>query len=302
MELPSANENAFLGAIVGTAIGDALGLPVAGMTPDAIRSQYGAFKEYLELDEMPEGQPTRGVISDKTEVVLSIIESLTTNGAIIDPENIVYRMRFLIDSPSRRWITDETAAGIELAFEHDGVAPDHGPSDPDPAVLVRGVPVGLLHSIGELDRDALIEDARAVARLSHAGEASAMLVAQVAEAAALAARHVDREADWTAELQLTSGHALSGRITGVAQRAMQADAFEDAVLPVVYEGGDAAAFGAIAGGLAGARFGAAGLPQQYIDDLDARIYLSMAAPWFYRTVLRRQGVVVDLRMTDQFPR
>lgn len=302
MTLPSANENAFLGAIVGTAIGDALGLPVSGMNPDAIQSQYGAFEEYLELDDMPEGQPTRGVISDKTEVVLSIIESLTTNDAIVDPENIVHRMRFLIDSPSRRWISDETATGIELAFEHEGVAPEQGPTDPDPAVLVRGLPIGLLHSIGELDRDALRDDARAVARLSHAGEASAALVAQVAEAAALAARYVDHEADWTKELHLASDHPLSADISRVIQMVMGASAFEDAVLPVVYEGRDAAAFGAIAGGLAGARFGAAGLPQQFIDDLDARIYLSMAAPWFYRTVLRRQGIVVDLHMTDQFPR
>lgn len=302
MALPSANENAFLGAIVGTAIGDALGLPVDGMAPDAIRSQHGAFEEYLELDGMPEGQPTRGVISDKTEVVLSIIESLTTNDAVVDPENIVHRMRFLIDSPSRRWISAETAAGIELAFENEGVAPDDGPATPEAALLVRGLPIGLLHSIGELDRGALMDDARAVARLSHAGEESARLVAQVAEAAALAARFVDHEADWTTELQLGSEHPLSGEISRVITTIMNASAFEDAVLPVVYRGSDAAAFGAIAGGLAGARFGAAGLPQQFIDDLDARIYLSMAAPWFYRTVLRRQGVVVDLRMTDQFPR
>lgn len=302
MTLPSANENAFLGAIVGTAVGDALGLPVEGMAPDAIRSRYGAFEEYLELDGMPEGQPTRGVISDKTEVVLSIIESLTTNDAIIDPENIVHRMRFLIDSPSRRWISDETAAGIELAFEHEGVAPDGAPSTPEAAVLVRGLPVGLLHSIGELDRDALLADARAVARLSHTGEESARLVAQVAEATALAARYVDHEADWTTELRMGDEHPLSRQVSRLVQTVMRAGTFEDAVLPIVHEGHDAAAFGAIAGGLAGARFGAAGLPQQFIDDLDARIYLSMAAPWFYRTVLRRQGVVVDLHMTDQFPR
>ncbi len=302
MTLPSANENAFLGAIVGTAIGDALGLPVSGMDPDTIRSRHGAFDEYLELDDMPEGQPTRGVISDKTEVVLSIIESLTTNDAVIDPENIVHRMRFLIDSPSRRWISDETAAGIELAFEHEGVVPEQAPTEPDPAVLVRGLPVGLLHSIGELDLEALRADARAAARLSHADETSAGLVAQVAEAAALAARYVDREVDWASEIQIGSEHPLSGEITRIVRTVLQAEAFEDAVLPVVYQGSDAAAFGAIAGGLAGARFGAAGLPQQFIDDLDARIYLSMAAPWFYRTVLRRQGVVVDLHMTDQFPR
>lgn len=302
MAYPSANENAFLGAIVGIAIGDALGLPVDGMTGDEVRSTWGDFDGYLELEGMPEGQPTRGVISDKTEVVLSIIESLTTNEARIDPENIVHRMRFLIDSPSRVWISDALAEGIGKAFENEGVAPDDGPVEPEPAVLVRGLPVGLLHSIGDLDRDALSADAAAVARLSHSGEASARLVAQVAEATSLAARFVDREPAWRNEMVIRSDHPLSADIRRIVETVLAADTFEDAVLPVVREGCDAAAFGAIAGGLAGARFGAAGLPQQFIDDLDARIYLSMAAPWFYRTVLRRQGLAVDLHLTDQFPR
>lgn len=301
MALPSANENAFLGAIVGTAIGDALGLPVDGLTAEEVGSRYGAFEDYLELDDMPEGQPTRGVISDKTEVALSIIESLTTNEAMIDPENIVHRMRFLIDSPSRRWISDSMAEGIDLSFENEGVAPDNAPSSPEAALLVRGVPVGLLHSVGELDRDALLADAAAVARLSHADAESARLVARVAEAVALAARYVDHEPAWKGQLQIASDHPLSRDVDRVIEGAVEADSFEDVVLPVVRGGRDAAAMGAVAGGIAGARFGAAGLPQQFIDDLDARIYLSMAAPWFYRTVLRRHGVVIDLQMTDQFP-
>jgi hypothetical protein len=32
-----------------------------------------------------------------------------------------------------------------------------------------------------------------------------------------------------------------------------------------------------------------------IDDLEGRIYVSLAAPWFYRTALRRAGLVLDLR-------
>jgi ADP-ribosyl-[dinitrogen reductase] hydrolase len=302
MAHPSANENAFLGAIVGIAIGDALGLPVNGMSEDAARAKHGDFEDYLELDGMPEGQPTRGVISDKTEVVLSMIESLTTNDAELDPENIIHRMRFLVDSPSRVWISDTVAEGIEKAFENDGQVLSDAPAEPEPAVLVRGLPLGLLHAIGELDREALQRDARTAARLSHADEASAALVAQVAEATALAARYVDREPTWRDELRLASNHPLSIGIAAIVDRVIAADTFEEAVLPVVRQGGDAAALGAIAGGIAGARFGAAGLPQQFIDDLDARIYLSMAAPWFYRTVLRRNGLAVDLPVTEQYPR
>lgn len=302
MAHPSANENAFLGAIVGIAIGDALGLPVSGMTADEVRAAYGEFEDYLELDGMPEGQPTRGVISDKTEVVLSMIESLTTNDAVLDPENIIHRMRFLIDSPSRVWISDSVAEGIEKGFENDGQAPVDGPTKPEPAVLVRGLPLGLLHSIGGLDLAALRQDAGAAARLSHADGESAALVAQVAEATALAARYVDREPTWANDLTLRGDHPLSDEVAAVVDAVVAADTFEDAVLPIVRRGGDAAAMGAIAGGIAGARFGAAGLPQQFIDDLDARIYLSMAAPWFYRTVLRRNGLAVDLPVAEEYPR
>ena len=56
--------------------------------------------------------------------------------------------------------------------------------------------------------------------------------------------------------------------------------------------------GAIAGAVLGARFGASGIPQDLIDSLDARIYLTLAAPWFYRTAVRLAGTVIDLRVVS----
>lgn len=301
MTVPAANENAFLGAIVGTAIGDALGLPIDGLAPEQIVAKYGDLEGYVELEDMPEGQPTKGVISDKTEIMLSIIESLTTNEALLDPENIAARLRFVADSPSRNWMSDSVVQGVDVALEHDGQVPESFESEPEASILVRGVPIGLLHSIGDVNAAAMATDAITAARLTHGDETSARLIAQVAEATALAARFVDTEDDWREHLTVTVEHPLSQRIVDIVDRVIAAETFEDAALPVVRAGGDAAALGAVVGGIAGARFGAAGLPQQFIDDLDARIYLSMAAPWFYRTVLRRHGVVVNLHMTDQFP-
>jgi ADP-ribosylglycohydrolase len=77
--------------------------------------------------------------------------------------------------------------------------------------------------------------------------------------------------------------------------AMRAATFEDAVFAAVGTGGATDARGAIAGALAGAARGAGGIPQRLIDDLEGRIYVSLAAPWFYRTALRRSGPVIDLR-------
>lgn len=294
MALPSANENAFLGVIVGVAIGDALGLPIDGESAEEVRANHGNVTTYLDLPDMPEGQPTRGVISDQTEIMLSMVESMTTNEGIIDPENIIARLGFIIESPSRQWMSDEVVRGVQAAIDHDGQLPEGTPSTPEVAILVRGIPVGLAHSIGELDRDALVADAVASARLTHADAASARLIARVAEAVSFAARYVDTDEDWRPSLSISSESDLSASLDRIIDHIIEAETFEDAVLPVIQEGGDAAAWGAVAGGIAGARFGAAGLPQELIDDLDARIYLSMAAPWFYRTIMHRYGQVIDL--------
>lgn len=289
-----ATEDQFLGALLGLAIGDALGLPVEGMTAEEIQARHGAFEGYLEIEDAGDGQPISGTISDKTDVALCIVESLTTNDGMVDPENINARMGFLLRGASAAWMSEETKRGIDAALDNDGLVPEGPDSPAEAAVAVRGVPVGLLHSLGAWDPDSLARDAASVTRLTHRGRAAAALTERVALATAQAARSTPGEG-----LE-TSGDAgsLSTRLNAVIQSVSASEAFEDAVLPVVREGGEASAYGAIAGGIAGARFGASGIPQALIDGLDARIYLSMAAPWFYRTALRRGGTVIDLRVEN----
>ena len=68
-----------------------------------------------------------------------------------------------------------------------------------------------------------------------------------------------------------------------------ANHFEDAVFTAASAGGAADARAALAGALAGAHFGAGGIPQTLIDGLEGRIYLTLAAPWFYRTIQLMTG-------------
>ncbi len=53
--------------------------------------------------------------------------------------------------------------------------------------------------------------------------------------------------------------------------------------------------GALTGALAGAAGGASGIPQELIDGLEGRIYVSLAAPWFHKAALQRAGHRIDLR-------
>jgi ADP-ribosylglycohydrolase len=94
---------------------------------------------------------------------------------------------------------------------------------------------------------------------------------------------------------LGEGIGASSVVATAIYAAMGAASFEDAVFVAVDAGGATDARGAIAGAIAGAVRGAGGIPQWMIDDLEGRIYVSLAAPWFHRTALRRSGLVIDLR-------
>ena len=289
-----ATEDQFIGSLLGLAIGDALGRPLIGLTPDEVAAQYGPIAGYVGEDAEREGAPT-GVITDETEVTLCIVESLTTNDGLIDAENINTRLLFLLRGDSRRWLPESVIAGIARAEATDGLVSAAG--EPDDAVelsvAVRGVPVGLLHAVDIDDEVSLDVDARTVTRFSHGGERQAALTTAVARAVRAAARDEPMPAPPVA------GAGDAERLLGeLIAEAFASVRFEDALLARVAQGGAADTAGAIVGAIAGARFGASGIPQPLIDELDARMYLSLAAPLFYRTARRRRGTVIDLRKVD----
>lgn len=288
-----AREEQFLGALLGLAIGDALGRPLRGLSAAEIARRHGSVREYLPL-EAEEGEPRQGEITDKTEIALCLVESLTTNDGRVDPVNINARLGFLANGPSRQWMSDAMFEGVTLAADQDGLVPVDFQPDPELSVAVRGVPVGLLHAVGGFDESALERDAATVARLTHGGAVQARLTADVARAVARSARE-----RIVVPLAIGPGDSEERlRLAKVLDIAATGASFEDVVAGAVGQGGMADTLGALAGALAGARFGASGLPQHFIDDLDARIYLTLAAPWFYRTAVRRAGTVIDLRLVE----
>lgn len=294
-----ATEDQFLGSLLGMAIGDALGRPMRGLTRDDIRQEHGEITGYIRDADVPADQPP-GEISDKSEVVLALVESLTTNDGLIDPVNINTRLSFLVRGPSRDGMSDAVIAGIEMAFDADGLVPADLQSAPEVAVALRGVPVGLLHAVGGFDAETLLRESAQVSRLTHGGDAQRGLTAMVARAVCAAARFgddIERWGDVVGPLSSISD-ALSAEVRDIVLAAEGSVTFEGCVLATVGDGGDADARGALAGAVAGARFGASGIPQELIDGLDVRIYVSLAAPWFFRTAMRRAGTVIDLRLIE----
>jgi ADP-ribosylglycohydrolase/transcriptional regulator with XRE-family HTH domain len=73
----------YRGAMVGTAVGDALGAAVEGRPPRVIRTRYGRVTDYA--------RPT-GFVTDDTEMALCIAESIADRGQL-DPDDLADRFR-----------------------------------------------------------------------------------------------------------------------------------------------------------------------------------------------------------------
>ncbi len=288
-----ATEDQFLGALLGLAIGDALGRPLVGLTAAEISERFGRVDHYLADDSRDEEAPT-GIITDETEITLCLVESLTTNDGMIDPENIHARLEFLIRGDSRRWMPESVIEGIQRAGDTDGLVPVMSDHAVDLSVATRGVPIGLMHSLGAQDDATMRAESGIVSRFSHGSEEQQMLTFAVARSVYAAATGLtDPLAPMRDRLEsIEGGHT----ITDLVDSVIAADTFERPVLDAVSKGGQSDAAGALTGAISGARFGASGIPQALIDHLDARIYLSLAAPWFYRTAYRRAGTVINLRV------
>jgi ADP-ribosyl-[dinitrogen reductase] hydrolase len=324
-QMPDATENQFLGALLGMAIGDALGAPVSGMDRTAIAARFGTIDRYHGLAEPGSEAIHPGEFTDETELTLCIVESMTANRGNLDVETAGVRMLHLAAGPSRRWMQPATTAALDAAadtLEFSVPIDEDGPATGD--VAARGVPIGLIHAVGRFDAARLRADAETAVRITHGGPAAFNAATAMAYGVRLAATGVPSEtwaretaeflgggelAERLAELdQLLAGAALPEvfhwtgtsldaleSVPAAFAAAMTETVFENAVFAAVNAGGATDTVGALTGALAGVADGASGIPQELIDGLEGRIYVSLAAPWFHKAARQRAGQQIDLR-------
>ncbi|MFN8592929.1 MAG: ADP-ribosylglycohydrolase family protein [Thermomicrobiales bacterium] len=324
--MPDSNENRFLGALLGMGIGDALGAPMRGLSRGEIASTYGVVDRYHGVAIPDAAEVNPGEFTDETEFALCIIESMTVNEGCFDPETAGVRMLHLAAGPSRNWMDDSTKAALDRAAETlEFTVPMSDDDVATGSVASRGVPIGLIHSMGTFDPDRLRQDVEAVVRLTHGSPAAFNAATAVALGVRLAARGEPRET-WAGEtaaflgtgdlairLQEIDGSIRAGcslteilDASGTGSEAIQVvpaafaaamlePEFARAVAAALAAGGATDTIGALTGALAGAANGASGIPQRLIDGLEGRIYLSLAGPWFFKAARKRAGQVIDLR-------
>ncbi len=267
-----------IAAYLGLAIGDALGATVEFMTPREIAVHYKVHRDivgggWLKLKP--------GQVTDDTSMALALGESILKAGrvdaqAAADAFDAWMRAKPVdIGATVRRGL---------LAFRKTG-DPKMPRSEHDAgngaAMRVLPVPLATLH----LSEDEVRAACRAQAHVTHNNSLSDAAT----ETLALMVRDALSGAD-KLDLLHQRAHPLakqypefafrarpqrmnpSGYIVETVQAVFQAlfdtDTFEDCLIDVVNRGGDADTTGALAGMLAGALYGPAGIPWRWLHGLD----------------------------------
>jgi poly(ADP-ribose) glycohydrolase ARH3 len=283
-------EERAVGVLLGTFVGDALGMPFEGRGADVIPERV----------EMVDGRAPAGTYTDDTQMMIALAESLVRMGRL-DGDDLARTFLNAYD-PARGYGggTEEVLkmwrGGVPVSEASGRVR--GGDGSPNDGAAMRVAPVAVaFFAEGE---DAVARQAEGSARITHAHveAVDGAVVQAVAVAAGLGgrpplerARAVARTAPMRTRLSelaaagvRADGEALDpGRFAGVDGRVgftaveavppavvigATARSFEEAVTVAVRCGGDTDTVAAMAGATAGARFGAGAIPARWLDALE----------------------------------
>lgn len=273
-------------AYLGLAIGDALGATVEFLTPNEIRHQHGVHREitgggWLRLKA--------GQVTDDTTMSLALGEAIIAHGSV---EAKAAALAFDAWMRAKPVDIGNTVRRNLIQFRKTG-NPEAPASEHDAGngAAMRVLPVALA-CYGQ-PPNTTIFSSRAQAHITHhnalSDAACETLVLMVQDF--LAGQDVLDVRQQRAEA-LVKQHPVfafgkkrcdnpSGYVVETLQAVFQAffdtNNFEDCLTEVVNRGGDADTTGAIAGMLAGARYGMAAIPKRWLKSLDEKIATQCSA-------------------------
>ena len=273
------------GALLGLAVGDALGAALEWLSPEQIAARYGGPLR----DMVASGMWAMGEWTDDTAMMLALGQSLSDRDGY-DEDDLFARYAVWIRSGpkdvgstvrgalERARSADEARALAERYHEQSGARSAGNGS------LMRTAPIGIRYrgDGSELERctradssmthhDTLAADACVFFNLTLAALLDGRKLPKPESAAAEAAMAATAagEDDLLDEVQRRTGFVLTALRVGYAA-AFGRESFEDAVVFAANLGGDADTNAAVAGALAGARFGAESIPQRWLEPLHQR--------------------------------
>ena len=264
-------------AYVGLAIGDALGATVEFMTPREIRAQYRTHTEIIGGGWL---RLKTGQVTDDTTMALALGEAILQRGAV---EALAAAQAFdawmrgkpvdIGNTVRRNLITFRSSGNPEApASEHDA----------GNGAAMRVLPVAL--ACQGLPEETVIAASRAQAHVTHnnalSDAACETLIFMVQDflagkdALSVEAERVTPLVErfpvfaWDNKPRENPSGYVVETLQAVFQSFFATENFEDCLIDVVNRGGDADTTGAIAGMLAGARYGLADIPRRWLRGVD----------------------------------
>ncbi|OIP36907.1 MAG: hypothetical protein AUK27_00575 [Deltaproteobacteria bacterium CG2_30_66_27] len=315
----------FRGALLGSAVGEALGTVTQGLTPRDVEELFG------ELDALPVFGSARRAAAPHDSLLLSVAGSLLPDG-LLDPE----RMADAIARACRRDDPPGLSASARNLLERGLPWHEAGENAPEsmPAVLVlplallragnfrrlkleAGILVSLTHTHPTAIAGAIAQ-ACAVARILHTPASSLDVISfpralshvvagiepergarpRIGRSGTTVGRKLGAELPAlllrrapVQEMQEALGNgtaAHEGIPFGLGCFLRTPGDFAEAVVPAARHGGDARAVAAIAGALCGAYIGESGIPERFLARLPERRELGEAAEGLL-ALARRDG-------------
>lgn len=283
------------GILLGLACGDALGRPVEFQGPNRIERRHGRIADMLANGT--HGQPA-GTITDDTEMALCIARSLADHG-IFEPEDIADRfvawkgsgpfdIGIMTSSALQRI---ENRESWDEAGRREWEASMEG-SNAGNGSLMRCAPYAIAY---RNDPDNLVEVSRQSSAITHFdprcqwscalfNRTLVNLLADVEQPLETALDDIGSELPddvrnavepitavlrgEPVDLSLENSGYVVTTLQASLYHGLTAATAEDAIIDAVMMGGDTDTIGAIAGAVAGARFGATALPERWLTEVE----------------------------------
>lgn len=287
--------DAIEGCLLGCAVGDSIGLPYEGMSTRRAR-------RFARLPLRHRFILGKGMVSDDTDHTVFVAQALIRSGGDVDRFRriLAWRLRlWLLCLPAGiGWATLRSILRMWLGLRQCGVhSAGNGPS------MRSGIIGAAVHS-DATRRRALVAASTCLTHTDPKALAGALAVAEVAARLAIGAwtsrppttefiallREVSSDSDWRACVEaiatacvapdpIAAAHQCFADKGGVSGYVLQSvpfalvawhhhfGDFRATIESIVHAGGDVDTVAAIAGAMAGAACGPAGIPSDWIDDI-----------------------------------
>ncbi len=284
----------FRGAILGFAIGDALGMPVEGMSRDEIADRYGVVESFIPS---PYRDLDSGEWTDDTEQMIALAESILKT-VYFCPEDFAERLKLIKShriGPTTRAALKNLTFGVH--WSKAGMVSETCGSS------VRVLPIGLVYSFSlDLVENYAFLSSVVTHKGSAVGGAVAVAVAVacilrgfseremleevvgrtekyddlIAEKIDVAYEISDKNLDYAIE-RLGNSMSVYESVPFAFYCYFSSSNFKDCALKAVNAGGDADSIAAIACGMKGCELGVESIPDDWISGLrDRELLLDLA--------------------------